>query len=121
MAVFPNLTAEQREKGLTDFNDLALENPQLAKHQLEDAVWRAQHRNKEQTGEIEKGVLRMDGWAGRREIPCEIVKETPHRFLVRLGEGCVLPKGRKAEKGQEVYVPKGAVERVREQSMGLMR
>jgi antirestriction protein ArdC/phage/plasmid primase-like uncharacterized protein len=121
MVVFPNLTAEQREKGLTDFNDLALENPQLAKHQLEDAVWRAQHQSEEQTGEVEKGVLRMDGWAGRRDIPCEIVKETPHRFLVRLGEGCVLARGRKAEKGQEVYVPKDAVERVREQSMDLMR
>jgi hypothetical protein len=32
-------TAAQREKGLTD--DLALENPGLAKHQLEEAVWRA--------------------------------------------------------------------------------
>ena len=31
MVVFPNATAEQREKGLTDFNDLALQNPRLAK------------------------------------------------------------------------------------------
>jgi putative DNA primase/helicase len=38
-AVFPNSTAEQREKGLTDFNDLARENARLAKHQLEEAVW----------------------------------------------------------------------------------
>jgi hypothetical protein len=30
MAIFPNLTAEQREKGLTDFNDLTLENPRKA-------------------------------------------------------------------------------------------
>src|SRR5271166_5929444 len=29
---------------------------------------------------------RLDSRAGRREIPCEILKETPHRFLVRLGE-----------------------------------
>jgi putative DNA primase/helicase len=36
VAVFPNLSAEQREKGMTDFNDLALENPQLAEHQLEE-------------------------------------------------------------------------------------
>jgi hypothetical protein len=36
MAIFPNLTAEQREKGLTDFNDLALESPRLAEdgHQM---------------------------------------------------------------------------------------
>ena len=34
IAVFPNSTAEQREKGMTDFNDLALENRRLAKHQF---------------------------------------------------------------------------------------
>jgi len=117
MAIFPNLTAEQREKGLTDFNDLALENPRLAEHQLEDAVWRARQRDDEQTKDIGKGLVRLDSRAGRREIPCEILKETPHRFLVRLGEGCVLPRGRQAEKGEQVYVPKDAVERVREQSM----
>ena len=41
MVVFPNFTAEQREKGLTDFNDLALEHPRVAEHQLEEAVRRA--------------------------------------------------------------------------------
>jgi hypothetical protein len=102
---------------LTDFNDLALESPRLAKHQLEEGVWRARQQGEEQTGEIGKGVLRMDGWAGRREIPCEVLKETPHRFLVRLGEDCVLPRGREATKGQEVYVPKDAVERIAELSM----
>ena len=117
MVIFPNLTAEQREKGLTDFNDLALENPRLGRQQLEDALWRAQHGSEEQAGKLEKGVLRMDGWARRREIPCEILKETPHRFLVRLGGDCLLPGGRKAEKGQEVYVAKHAVERVMGQSM----
>ena len=121
MVVFPNTTEEQREKGLTDFNDLALESPRLAKHQLEEAVWRARQRGEEQTGEIGKGVLRMDGGAGRREIPCEILKETPHGFLVRLGEDCVLPRGREATKGQEVYVPKDAVERVTDQSIELAR
>jgi len=44
MMVFPNLTAEQREKGLTDFNELALENARLAKRQLEEAVWRARQQ-----------------------------------------------------------------------------
>ena len=121
MVVFPNLSAEQREKGLTDFNDLALESPRLAKDQLEEAVWRARQQSEEQTSEIGTGVLRMDGWAGRREIPCEILKETPHRFLVRLGEDCVLPRGREATKGQEVYVPKDAVELVTDQSIELAR
>jgi phage/plasmid primase-like uncharacterized protein len=47
MAIFPNLTAEQREKGLTDFNDLVLENPRLAKHQLEEALGHARERSEE--------------------------------------------------------------------------
>jgi hypothetical protein len=62
-------------------------------------------------------ILRLDSWAGRREIPCEIVKETSHRFLVRLGKDCLLPGGRQASKGGEVYVPKDAVKRVAEQPM----
>src|ERR1700736_1669758 len=52
MVVFPNSTAEQREKGMTDFNDLALENGRLAKQQLEEAVWRARHMGDEQTAEL---------------------------------------------------------------------
>jgi len=94
------------QKGLTDFNDFALENARLAQHQLEDAVWRAHQKSEEQTGDIGKGVVRMDSWVGRREIPCEILKETPHTFLVRLGKDCLLPGGRQAKEGQEVYVPK---------------
>jgi len=111
IAVFPNSTAEQREKGMTDFNDLALENTRLAKQQLEEAVWRARQQGEEQRGEVGKGVLRLDSWAGRREIACEILKETPHRFLVRLGEDCLLPGGRQATKGQDVYVSKDAIRR----------
>ena len=111
MVVFPNSTAEQREKGMTDFNDLALENGRLAKQQLEEAVWRARHKGDEQTAELGKGLLRLDSWAGRREIACEILKETPHRFLVRLGEDCLLPGGRQATKGQDVYVSKDAIRR----------
>lgn len=53
MVVFPNFTVEQRVKGLTDFNDLALEHPRLAEHQLEEAVRRARQpeRVKEQSME----------------------------------------------------------------------
>jgi hypothetical protein len=80
-------------------------------------VWRARQQSEEQTGEIGKGMLRMDGWAGRDGITCEILKETPHRFLVKLGENCLLPGGREASKGQEVYVSKDAVERIAERSM----
>jgi hypothetical protein len=52
--------------------------------------------------------LCTDGWAGRIETPCEILKETPKRFLVRLGEDCCLP-GRHVKGGREVYVPKYAI------------
>jgi putative DNA primase/helicase len=114
MVVFPNSTAAQREKGLTDFNDLALENPRLAKHQLEEAVWRARQQNEEQPAEIGKGMLRMDWEGRRREIPCDILKETPHRFLVRLGEDSMIIGGREGTKGQEIYLPKDSVERIAE-------
>jgi hypothetical protein len=87
---------------MTDFNDLALENAPLARHQLEEALWRARQQDDERTVEIGKGFVRLDSWAGRREIPCEIVKETPHRFLVRLGEDCLLPGGRRGCVGQIV-------------------
>ena len=117
VAVFPNLTVEQREKGMTDFNDLVLENARLAKRQLEEAVWRARQQGEQQRGKLGKGMVRMESSAGIEEISCEILKETPHRFLVRLGEDCLLPGGRQASKGGEVYVPKDAVERVAEQSM----
>jgi hypothetical protein len=78
---------------------------------LEEAVWRARQQGEEQRGEVGKGVLRLDSWAGRRDIACEILKETPHRFLVRLGEDCLLPGGRQATKGQDVYVSKDAIRR----------
>jgi hypothetical protein len=55
LAVFPNSSVEQREKGMIDFNDLARENVHLVKSQLEEAVWRARQQGQEQTGEIGKG------------------------------------------------------------------
>ena len=99
---------------MTDFNDLAFENARLAKQQLEEAVWRARQQGEEQTGELGKGLLRLDSWDGRREIPCEILKETPHRFLVRLGEDSMIIGGREGTKGQEIYLPKDSVERIAE-------
>jgi hypothetical protein len=29
VAIFPSFSAEQRAKGLTDFNDLAIQNPEI--------------------------------------------------------------------------------------------
>jgi phage/plasmid primase-like uncharacterized protein len=37
-AMFPNFSAEQRGKGLTDFNDLAIQNPELVSRQLDDVL-----------------------------------------------------------------------------------
>jgi putative DNA primase/helicase len=34
IAIFPNFTAEQRNRGFTDFNDLAAQNPELVSQQL---------------------------------------------------------------------------------------
>lgn len=59
-----------------------------------------------------KGILCVDGWAGRREIPVSILKETTSRLLIRLEKDCTLPgRGRKGVKGQEFYVPKYAIRR----------
>ena len=59
----------------------------------------------------------MDEWAGRIEKRCLIVKETAKRLLIRMEEDCMMRGGRWKRKGEEVYVPKYAVERGREQSM----
>lgn len=57
IVAFPNFSVEQREEGLTDFNDLALEHPRLAEHQLEEAVRRA--RQPERTREQSMGATIM--------------------------------------------------------------
>jgi putative DNA primase/helicase len=76
LAVFPNSTAEQREKGLTDFNDLARENARLAKHQLEEAVWNARQQGQEQTGEIGKGVLRQATKGQEVYVPKDAIRQS---------------------------------------------
>jgi len=38
VAIFPNFSAEQREKGLTDFNDLAAQNPEVVSRQLDEVL-----------------------------------------------------------------------------------
>jgi Zincin-like metallopeptidase/Toprim domain len=63
LAVFPNLSAEQRGQGFTDFNDLAREDAHLAKRQLEEAVWSVRQQVEQQTVEI--GMPRLDSRAGR--------------------------------------------------------
>jgi hypothetical protein len=107
MVVFPNSTVEQRGKGLTDFNDLALENPRLAKHQLEEAVWRARQQSEEQGGELGKGVLRTDGWAGRREIPCDISQRNAAPICSQAGRGLCIARRSASGKGARSVRAKG--------------
>jgi phage/plasmid primase-like uncharacterized protein len=38
VAIFPKLSGEQREQGMTDFNDLGRENPEVVARQLEETV-----------------------------------------------------------------------------------
>ena len=38
VTMFPNFSAEQRAKGLTDFNDLATHNPEVVSRQLDEVL-----------------------------------------------------------------------------------
>lgn len=55
------------------------------------------------------GVLCLDGWAGRREIPVTITGETPKYYRVILGRDCALPSRRWGKAGDLVLIPKYAV------------
>ena len=58
----------------------------------------------------EKAVLCLGGRAGRRETPCENLRETPHSVVIRLEAESVLPAGQRGT-DQEVKVPKHAIRR----------
>ena len=75
-AVLPNLTTEQREKGMTDLNDLALENGGLAKQQLEQAVLRARQQGQGKTGEIAKGVRRQATEGQEVYVPKDAIRQS---------------------------------------------
>jgi putative DNA primase/helicase len=38
VTIFPNLSAEQRAKGFTDFNDLGIQNPEVVSRQLDEVL-----------------------------------------------------------------------------------
>ena len=40
VAIFPNFSAEQRAQGLTDFNDLAIQNQEVVSRQLNEVLER---------------------------------------------------------------------------------
>jgi len=55
------------------------------------------------------GVLCLDSWAGRVEVPVTIIGETPKRYRVILGRDCRLPSRRWGKAGETVLVPKYAI------------
>jgi len=58
VAIFPNFSAEQRAKGLTDFNDLAIQNPEVVSRQLDEVFQgvREQRLAATQSVELERAV-----------------------------------------------------------------
>jgi putative DNA primase/helicase len=81
VAVFPELSVEQKER-MTDFNDLASQNPEIVASQFQEILARIarQGRESEMSGKMEKEVLRT-----------------------------TLSHGSRGTKGQEVYPPKHAI------------
>ncbi len=55
--------------------------------------------------------LRLDGWAGRENVPVEVVGETRTKYRVRLLRDANLPSRRQCKAGDVVAVPKYAVKR----------
>lgn len=53
--------------------------------------------------------LLLDSWAGRREVPIEVLGETPKRYRVRLLSDAMLPRRGHIQAGEIVLVPKHAV------------
>jgi len=52
VAIFPKFSAEQRSQGFTDFNDLAIQNPEVVSRQLDDVL----HGVKEQRRAVTQSV-----------------------------------------------------------------
>jgi phage/plasmid primase-like uncharacterized protein len=94
VAIFPQLSAEQKERGMTDFNDLASQNPEMVESQFQAILARTarQGREGEVSGKIEKEVLRT-----------------------------MLPHSSRGTKGQEVYASRHAIRGNHAQSVEIDR
>jgi phage/plasmid primase-like uncharacterized protein len=71
VAIFPQLNTEQKERGMTDFNDLASQNPEIVATQFQEVFARTarEGRESEMSGEMEKKVLRTTlshSWRGAK-------------------------------------------------------
>src|SRR5215469_5550082 len=60
MAIFPQLSAQQKERGMTDFNDLASQNPEIVASQFQGILARTgrEGSESEMSVKIEREVLR---------------------------------------------------------------
>jgi phage/plasmid primase-like uncharacterized protein len=94
VAIFPQLSAEQKERGMTDFNDLASQNPEIVAAQFQAILARIarQGREGEVSGKMEKEVLRS-----------------------------MLSNSSRGTKGQEVYASRHAIRGNHAQSVELDR
>ena len=94
VAIFPQLSAEQKERGMTDFNDLASQTPEIVASQFQAilACTARQGREGEVSGKMEKEVLRS-----------------------------MLSNSSRGTKGQEVYASRHAIRGNHAQSVELDR
>ena len=53
VAISPNLSAEQRAQGLTDFNDLAIHNPEVVSRQLDEVLQGVREQGRAATQSVE--------------------------------------------------------------------
>jgi hypothetical protein len=59
-----------------------------------------------------RGVLCANGWAGRRETPCLILREIRKKLPIRLEQDCVLPgRDQRGRKREEIYISRCAIRR----------
>jgi putative DNA primase/helicase len=94
VAIFPQLSAEQKQRGMTDFNDLASQNPEIVASQFQQvlACTDRQGMEREMSAKMEKEVLRT-----------------------------MLSHKSRGTKGQEVYASKHVIKRYHAQSVELDR
>jgi putative DNA primase/helicase len=94
VAIFPQLSAEQKQRGMTDFNDLASQNPEIVASQFQQVLACADRPEME------------------REMSAKMEKEVLRTMLSHKSRGT---------KGQEAYASKHVIKRYHAQSVELDR
>jgi putative DNA primase/helicase len=94
VAIFPQLSAEQKQRGMTDFNDLASQNPEIVANQFKQVLASTDRQGME------------------REMSAKMEKEVLRTMLSHKSRGT---------KGQELYTSKHVIKRNHAQSVELDR